>query len=120
MARVELTDDAKDDIRSFDGSVQVRVLKDLKKLESSPVDRGQPLGSRGTGNLTGLRKLTVGPHKGCRAVFAARGDVLAIVVVVAARSEPECYELAATRMRLLAESDQRTEMTEMLLSIIGR
>jgi mRNA interferase RelE/StbE len=66
MARVELTDDAKDDIRGLDGSVKARVLKDLKKLETSPADRGQPLGSRDTGNLTGLRKLYVGPKKGCQ------------------------------------------------------
>jgi mRNA interferase RelE/StbE len=120
MARVELTDDAKDDIRGLDGSVKARVLKDLKKLETSPADRGQPLGSRDTGNLTGLRKLYVGPKKGYRAVFAAEEDVLAIVMVVAARSESECYELAVTRMRLLADSDQRTEMANLLMSIIGR
>lgn len=120
MARVELTDDAKDDIRGLDGSVRTRVLKDLKKLATSPSDRGDPLGSRDTGNLTGLRKLYVGPKKGYRAVFAAEGDVLAVVVVVAARAESECYELAVTRMRLLADGDQRTEMTQLLMSIIGQ
>ena len=120
MARVELTDDAKDDIRGLDVSVKIRVLKDLEKLKDSPADRGQPLGSRDTGNLTGLRKMYVGPNKGHRAVFAADGDVIAIVVVVAARAESECYELAVARMRLLADSGQRTEMTQMLLSIIGR
>jgi mRNA interferase RelE/StbE len=94
MARVELTDDAKDDIRGLDGSVKARVLKDLQKLKTSPADRGEPLGARHTGNLTGLRKLPIGPKKGYRAVFAADGDVIAIVIVIAARSESECYELA--------------------------
>lgn len=75
---------------------QNRVLKDLKKLETSPSDRGQPLGSRNTGNLTGLRKIYVGPRKGCRAVFTTEGDAIAIVMVVAARSESECYELAVS------------------------
>lgn len=60
MARVELTDDAKDDIRGLDGSVKARVLKDLQKLNTSAADRGEPLGSRSSGNLTGLRKLPVG------------------------------------------------------------
>lgn len=120
MARVELTDDAKDDIRGLDGSVQARVLKDLQKLKTSPADRGQPLGSRTVGNLTGLRKLPVGPKKGYRAVFAADGDVLAVVMVVAARSESECYELAMTRLRLLVDEDRRTEMANILLAIIGR
>jgi mRNA interferase RelE/StbE len=120
MARVELTDDAKDDIQGLDGAVKARVLKDLQKLKTSPVDRGEPLGSRNAGNLTGLRKLAIGPRKGYRAVFAADGDVLAIVVVVAARSESECYELAVARMRLIADTDQQSEMTRLLMSIIGR
>jgi mRNA interferase RelE/StbE len=119
MARVELTDDAKDDIRGLDGSVKLRVLKDLKKLETSPAARGQPLGSQPTGNLTGLRKLYVGPTKGYRAVYAADGDVLAVVIVVAARSESECYELALARLRLLADSDTRTETATLLMSMIG-
>ncbi len=120
MARVLLTDDAKDDIRALDGSVQPRVLKDLKKLETSPADRGQPLGSHNTGDLTGLRKLKVGPRKGYRAVFAAEGDDIAIVMVVAARSESECYQLAMTRIRLLADTEQRSEVAELLMSIMGR
>lgn len=120
MARVELTDDAKNDIRGLDGSVRARVLKDLQKLNTSPADRGEPLGSRSSGNLTGLRKLPVGPKKGYRAVFAVDGDVLAIVVVVAARSESECYRLALARMRLLAEADQQSAIARMLNSIIGR
>lgn len=36
MARVLLTDDAKDDICNLDGSVKARVAKDLLKLEFSP------------------------------------------------------------------------------------
>lgn len=118
MARVELTDDAKDDIRGLDGSVQARVLKDLLKLQVSPDHRGEPLGSRNTGNLSGLRKLRVGPRQAYRAVFAADEDAIAIVMVVAARAESECYDLAMTRLRLLAGSDQ-TELIRMLMTIIG-
>ena len=120
MARVELTDDAKDDIRGLDRSVQARVLKDLQKLKTSPALRGGPLGSRNSGNLTGLRKLYVGPNKGYRAVFVADGDTVAIVVVVGARSEAECYELAVARLRLLSDAEQQTEMTKMLMTIIGQ
>jgi mRNA interferase RelE/StbE len=118
MARVLLTDDAKDDIRGLDGSVKPRVLKDLKKLETSPSQRGRPLGSRDTGNLTGLRKLYVGPKNDYRAVFAAEGDDIAIVMVVAARSESECYQLALTRIQLLADIQQQSEVAKMLHSLI--
>lgn len=119
MARVELTDDAKDDIRGLDRSVQVRVLKDLEKLKASPDMRGEPLGSRNNGNLSGLRKLYVGPNKGYRAVFAADGDEIAIVMVVASRADSECYELALARVRLLSDQKQQDEMTALLMSIIG-
>lgn len=119
MARVQLTDDAKDDIRGLDGSVRPRVLKDLKKLEVSPSQRGDPLGSRNSGNLTGLRKLYVGPNKGCRAVFAAEGDDLAVVMVVAARADAECYEMAVARLTLMSDQNQQSEMVGLLRSIMG-
>jgi mRNA interferase RelE/StbE len=119
MARVELTDDAMDDIRGLDGSVKARVLKDLQKLKTSPGQRGEPLGSHNAGNLTGRRKLPVGPKKGYRVVFAADGDLLAVVVVVAARSESECYEVALARMRLITDVEQQSEVTKILMSIIG-
>lgn len=120
MARVELTDDAKDDIRGLDESVKARVLNDLLKLETSPADRGVPLRSQTTSELSGLRKLCVGPGKAYRAVFAVAADeVIAVVMVVAARSEAECYELALARMRLLADAEQQSEMTRMLMTIIG-
>lgn len=119
MARVELTDDAKDDIRGMDRSVSARILKDLIKLENSPADRGVPLGSRAKGNLTGLRKLPVGPRKGYRAVFAVDGDTVAIVIVIAARADAECYELALSRMRLLADAMQQTDVTRLLMKIVG-
>ncbi|ANN97523.1 Uncharacterised protein [Mycobacteroides abscessus subsp. massiliense] len=102
MARVELTDDAKDDIRGLDRSVQARIIKDLEKLEISPEERGAPLGSRKSGNLTGLRKLYVGPKKGYRAVYAAEGDdELAVVMVVAGRTDSECYDMAVARLELV-------------------
>ncbi|MBY0440945.1 MAG: type II toxin-antitoxin system RelE/ParE family toxin [Mycobacteriaceae bacterium] len=119
MARVLLTDDAKDDIRDLDGSAKARVLSDLKKLETSPADRGQPLGARDMGNLTGLRKLKIGPRNAYRAVYATEGDAVAVVIVVGARSQAECYQLALTRIRLLADTEERSEVTGLLMSIIG-
>jgi mRNA interferase RelE/StbE len=120
MARVLLTGDAKDDIRGLDNSVRARVAKDLQKLKTSPSSRGEPLGSKGTGNLTGLRKMYVGPNKEYRAVFAAEGDEIAVVMVVATRADAECYELALARVHLMSNEKQQTEMTALLISIIGR
>ena len=114
MARVELTDDAKDDLRNLDGSVTARVLKDLKKLESNPALRGEPLGVRKTGDLTGFRKLYVGPKKGYRAVFAADGDTLAVVLVIAEREDQLCYEMAVARIQLIASDAQRADVAKLL------
>lgn len=118
MARVELTDDAKDDIRTLDGSVQQRILKDLLKLQDSPAQRGAPLGSHNSGNLTGFRKLYVGPKRAYRAVFAADGDALAVVMVVAEREDQACYELALARVRLLSNNAQRGEVVSLLRSLV--
>jgi mRNA interferase RelE/StbE len=118
MARIELTDDAKDDIRGLDRSVQARILRDLKKLEDSPSQRGAPLGSRKSGNLTGLRKLYIGPSSDYRAVFAADGDTVAVVMVVAKRAEEECYQLAVARLRLLSDAKDKNEVTALLMSLV--
>lgn len=120
MARVDLTDDAKDDLRSLDRSVANRVLKDLEKLKTSPASRGDRLGSRNTGDLTGLRRRCIGPKKGDRAGLVASGNTIAVVVVIATRSESEGYELALARIRLVTAGDLSTAMASLLASILGR
>ena len=120
MARLQFTDDAKDDIRALDRSVQARVLKDLEKLKHSPVDRGGPLGARQyTGNLSGLRKLRVGPKDAYRAVYFADGDDLAIVMVVAARSDAHCYQLARTRLELMPDAPGVDGLRAFLLEMVS-
>ena len=118
MARVELTDDAKDDIRALDGSVRKRVLKDILKLVDQPSLRGAPLGSHNSGNLTGFRKLYVGPKHAYRVVFATEGDTLAIVMVVAEREDQACYELALARVRMLSDAEQKDEVVTLLKSLV--
>ena len=120
MARLRFTDDAKDDIRGLDRSVQVRILKDLEKLKDSPADRGQPLRShRATGNLSGLRKLRVGPKRSYRAVYLADRDELAVVMVVAERSDAQCYALARTRLDLLPDAPGVAGLREFLREMLG-
>lgn len=113
MARVEFTDDAREDLRDLDGSSRSIVFKALLKLRDQPEQRGQPLGSRARGNLTGLRKLVIG-NRDYRAVYqvTAAGDV-AIVIVVAKRAESEVYELAIARMRLSTDLTIRALGEEM-------
>lgn len=113
-------DDALDDLALLDGSARKRVLADLQKLETEPAQRGLPLGSRRSGNLTGLRKLPCGPRKAYRAVFAVRADgKLSIVMVVAERSDDECYEMARARLELVKVAPQYDPMVEQLKEILG-
>ncbi|MEU8631618.1 type II toxin-antitoxin system mRNA interferase toxin, RelE/StbE family [Amycolatopsis sp. NPDC048633] len=114
MARVYLTDDAKEDLRDLDGSARKIVLKALVKLEEEPEQRGQPLGSRADGNLTTFRKLVIG-DRDYRAVYRVEEDGTVVVVwVIKERADGECYELAVNRLRLHGDR-QMAELAQSLL-----
>jgi mRNA interferase RelE/StbE len=103
LPRVQLTADAREDLRDLDGSTRKAVLKAIKKLESEPEERGQPLGSRQSGNLTTFRKLVVG-DRDYRVIYRIEQDGTIVVVwVVGRRADQECYELAMSRLRLHAD-----------------
>ena len=104
MARVVLTDDAREDIRDLDGWVKKQALK---KLEDSPEQRGFPLGNNPRGNLTGLRKIVIG-DRDYRAVYRveSKGEVV-VVIVVAKRADQELYELAVARLKTSDDADVR-------------
>lgn len=100
MARVQLSEEARDDFHDLDGSSQWIVAKALKKLETDPHLRGQPLGSRASGDLTTFRKLVVG-NRDHRIVYRIDPDGTVVVVwVIARRADAEAYELAMSRIRL--------------------
>lgn len=97
-ARVKMLPEAADDVRRLDGSARAHVLRGLNKLRTDPHLRGAPLGSRATGNLTGLRKLVVGDRT-CRIVYDVRSDGTVVVVwVVGPRAGGEVYETAKARL----------------------
>lgn len=102
MARVLLTTEAKEDLRDLDGSARKIVLKALRKLESDPEQRGQPLGSRAGSNLSTFRKLVVG-DRDYRIVYRVEPDGTVVVVwVIAKRADNECYDIAVARARMYA------------------
>ena len=107
MTRVKLTEEALEDLQDLDGSARLLVLKAIKKLETAPEQRGAPLGSRSSGNLTTFRKLVVG-KKHYRVVYRIEpdGDIV-IVWVIAPRGDNEAYELALSRIRLHSEARVR-------------
>lgn len=122
MARVELTDDALEDLRDLDGSERKIVLKALKKLERAPHQLGQPLGSRPSGNLTGFRKLVV-DRKAYRIIYwvpaeAEPEDATVVVVwVIAERADNQAYELALSRLKAMAHRDVANGLERMLVEV---
>ncbi|MDN4474340.1 type II toxin-antitoxin system RelE/ParE family toxin [Demequina sp. SYSU T00192] len=115
MATIVLTPEAQEDIRALDGSARKAVLNGLKKLKDSPEQRGAPLGSRASGNLTGLRKLVVG-NRQYRIVFRVEADNSIVVVwVVGSRVDAECYDLAVARLEMHAHRPELRDMLQGLL-----
>lgn len=117
MAKVTLTDDAKEDLRDLDGSARALVLRALKKLETDPESRGQPLGSRASGSLVTFRKLVVG-NRDYRIVYRVEADGTVVVVwVIGKRADAECYRLALSRIRLHAQDQP---LIGALLDLLGQ
>jgi mRNA interferase RelE/StbE len=107
MAEVLLTAEAVEDLEELDGSARVQVFRGLVKLQTSPEQRGAPLGSNLGGNLTGYRKLVVG-RLAYRIIYRVEDDgTVAIVSVIAKRADNEAYEIALARVRLHPDASIR-------------
>lgn len=101
MARVQLSSEAREDLRDLDGSARKLVAKALKKLEEDPEQRGAPLGS----GLATFRKLVVG-DRDYRIIYRVEQDGTVVVVwVIAKRADNECYELAMSRLATMGNRD---------------
>lgn len=115
MATIILTPEAQEDIRALDGSARKLIMNGLKKLKDSPGQRGAPLGSHTSGNLTGLRKLVVG-NRQYRVVFRVDADESIVVVwVVGSRVDAECYDLAVARLEMYTHRPELRDMLQGLL-----
>ncbi len=100
MAKVQLSEEAREDFLDLDGSAQRVVARALKRLETDPHLRGQPLGSRARGDLTTFRKLVVG-NRDYRIIYRVDPDGTVVIVwVIGNRADGEAYELAMSRLRL--------------------
>lgn len=114
-ARVVLLPEARDDLRDLDGAAQRIVLKGMLKLRSEPAQRGAPLGARGPGNLTGLRKLVVG-NRDYRIVYDVQDDGTIVVVwVIGRRADDEVYRLAVARLETYTGDRQKRAILRQIL-----
>lgn len=114
-AAVKLLPEAADDVRRLDGSARRLVAQGLNKLRTDPQLRGAPLGSRASGNLTGLRKLVVG-NRTYRIVYDVRMDGTVVIVwVVGPRADSEVYEAAKTRIAQYEADPARRDVLAQIL-----
>lgn len=95
--KVVLTQSARKDFHSLDGSVKLQVAKQLKKLETSP-HVGEHLGKRGPFDLTGHYKLYA-VKKTIRIVYRIHeSTVIVEVVAIGKREDLQVYKSAFERI----------------------
>ena len=103
MWEVRFTDGAKKDLAALDVSVRNQVNKAIRKVSQNPLPKseggyGEPLGNKRGKNLTGLLKIKL-KKLGTRVVYRlVRTDDVMKIIVVAARTDDEVYEIVAKRI----------------------
>ena len=99
---VEFLKEAEKDMKKLDHSMQIQVLKGIKKVSQNPlpVDEGgygKPLGNKSGTKLTNLMKIKF-RNIGIRVVYKIeRIDEIMKIVVVSARTDDQVYTEAANR-----------------------
>ncbi|MBB5154561.1 type II toxin-antitoxin system RelE family toxin [Saccharopolyspora phatthalungensis] len=110
MSEVILTPEAQEDFLDLDQSAREVVAKGLVKLETSPEQRGAPLGA----SLKTFRKLVVG-KKQYRIIYRVESDgTVVIVYVIGPRSDDEVYKMARDRLALRRDSPARRAAIDIL------
>lgn len=99
---VEFLKEAEKDMKKLDHSMQIQVLKGIKKVSQNPlpVDEGgygKPLGNKSGTKLTNLMKIKF-RNIGIRVVYKIeRIDEIMKIVVISARTDDQVYKEAANR-----------------------
>lgn len=99
---VEFLDEAEKDMKKLDHSVQIQVLKGIRKVSQNPLPAeeggyGKPLGNKSGVNLTNFMKIKF-RDLGVRVVYQIeRMDGVMKIIVVSARTDEQVYKEAAKR-----------------------
>lgn len=99
---IEFLEEAERDMKKLDHSVQIQVLKGIKKVSQNPLSieeggYGKPLGNKSGICLTNLMKIKF-RNLGIRVVYKIeRVDGVMKIIVVAARTDEQVYKVAAKR-----------------------
>ncbi len=94
--KVIIKEEAKDDFSDLSRSQQILIIKQFKKLETSP-QLGILLGNKAGYDLTGYRKMYADKKK-LRIVYRIIDDVIEVeVIAIGKRSDMEVYQKASER-----------------------
>ncbi len=99
---IEFLDEAEKDMKKFDHSAQIQVLKGIRKVAQNPLPveeggYGKPLGNKSGTNLTNLMKIKF-RDLGIRVVYKVeRADEVMKIIVISARTNEQVYKEAAKR-----------------------
>ena len=91
------------DLKKFDRSQQLLILKSIKKVQTNPLPiyeggYGKPLGNKGGNKLTGFLKIKL-KDAGIRVVYKLiKTKTQMMIVVIGARADDEVYEAADKRI----------------------
>lgn len=97
MWKVKLVPEAVEDLKDIDHSVRIKIIKGIKKFETSPLDYGEPLGNQEDRTLAGLRKIE--PADGYRVVYwVFEKEIIVLVVAIGKRQRMNVYRSAASRI----------------------
>lgn len=104
MWEVKYLKEANLELQGLDGSIKKQVLKGIQKVSTNPLPKseggyGNPLGHKNGNNLTGYFKIKY-LNIGIRVVYTIdRENKIMTIIVVAARSDNECYDIAEQRKK---------------------
>mgnify|MGYP000456016741 FL=1 len=102
MWELSFLPEAREDLRSLDGSQRIRVVKAIAKVQSNPLPSseggyGKPLGNKRLSQLSGLMKVKL-KSDGIRIVYKLERIEHAMrIVVIGVRSDDAVYREAQKR-----------------------
>ena len=101
---IEFLQEAEKDMKRLDHSVQIQVLKGIKKVSKNPLPvsqggYGKPLGNKENTNLTNLMKIKF-RNIGIRVVYKIEYvDEVMKIIVFSARTDEQVYKEASKRRK---------------------
>ncbi|MDF1877660.1 hypothetical protein JHD47_07485 [Sulfurimonas sp. SAG-AH-194-L11] len=93
---IEVKEEAKKDLKEFDMSQQILIIKQFNKIAKSP-ELGKLLGNKNGYDLSGCRKMYADGKKICIVYKIVEEKIIIEVVALGKRDDMEVYKKASQR-----------------------